>query len=317
MACPIGCLLYIGLALRGCMTEHSRSAVQGDITFDISPDGQTLVFAGFGEGRRDLYLFDVASRAVTRLTSSDAYETCPTFSRDGKRLAFTRGTPGVRADQLCVMDLKTRKVVQLTDADENVSSPVFLPDGKRILCTVETQYRWGGLASNWNEGGELRTVDIETQKQTPLKIPSALVYRPRVSANGKWISWTQFGAPAEGVYVAPLIDPPKAARVSEASDQDLNSEGTELAIVVGTYWPNGKIYLVDRKGRNRRVISGVSEGCSNPIFSPDGKYVYFLAIGALRGPSDTPTQSLMRVSTSGGEVSELASHRVLANPGGP
>lgn len=310
MACPIGVLVFTGLTLRGCMTEHSRPVGHGDITFDISPNGRTLVFTGVGKGGRDLYLFDLASRHVTPLTSSDDYEICPSYSRNGKSIAFTRGTPQVRADQLCVMDLSTRKIDQITYADENVSSPVFLPDGKRILCTVETQYRWGGLASSWNEGGRLHVIDIKNRKHVPLESPVAVVYRPRISANGKWIAWIQ-----DGVYVGPMTDPIKASKVMpQVASVALNANGSKLATSAGEYSPDHKIYIADRTGKDRRLISGSEGGCFDPVFSPDGKYVYFLSEAWLHGGTGVPTRSLMRASTLGGEPVEIAPYRLFEEP---
>jgi Tol biopolymer transport system component len=310
MACPLGCVGFAAWNLRGCATEHSRPVGHNDITFDVSPDGRALAFAGVGDGGRDLFLLDLQSRRVTPLTSSEDYEIGPSFSRDGKSLAFTRGTPGVRADQLYVMELSTRKVVQLTNADENVSSPVFLPDGKRVLCTVEKIYRWGGLASSWDEGGELRVIDIDTRKQTPLKTRRRPVFSPRVSSDGKWIAWID-----DGGYVAPMSDPLKASKVvPQAATLAINTDGTKIAASIGEYSPDLKIYLTDRKGRSRRIISGTAKGCNDPVFSPDGEYVYFSAEAWLEGATGVPTKSLMRAKTSGREVTDIATYQLFENP---
>lgn len=310
MVCAVGVLLSIGLTLRGCMTEHSRPVGHGDITFDISPDGRSLVFAGVGDGGRDLYLLDLSSLNVTQLTSSRDYEICPTFSQDGGKVAFTRGAPYVRADQLCVIDLSTRKIEQMTDADENVSSPVFFPNGKKILCTVETQYRWGGLVSSWDEGGELRIIDAQTRKQITLKNSPSLAFKPRLSANGKWIAWVQNGA-----YVSPMTDPIKASQaMPRAASLSLSADGTKLAASMGEYSPDLKIYIADRKGKNHRLISGSVGGCFDPVFSPDGKYVYFLSEAWLSGGTGVPIRNLMRASTLRDEVVEIASYELFEEP---
>lgn len=308
--CLIGAAIFAGSVLRGCMTEHSRPVGHNDITFNISPDGNLIVFAGVGHGGRDLYLFDLRSHRVTSLTSTDDYEICPSFSPDGKSVAFTRGTPGVRADQLCVMDLSTRKVQQITDADENVSSPVFLPDGKRVVCTVETEYRWGGLASSWKEGGELRIIDIQTGKQVSLKTPTVPVFRPRVSADGEWVAWI-----GDGVYLGPVANTLQASNIiTQAHSVAVNKDGTKIAASLGEYSTDLKIYLTDRTARTRQLISGEVGGCSNPIFSPDGKWVYFLVERWLTGPTDIPTKSLMRANIDGSHILEVAPYKLFESP---
>ncbi|RYG48856.1 hypothetical protein EON79_03215 [bacterium] len=311
-ACPLVCVVSAVLTLRGCMHAHSRPVGHGDVTFDVSPDGRILVFNGVGEGGRDLYSFDLESRVVTRLIYSRDYEVCPSFSPDGKHLVFTRGTPGVRADQLCVTNIVTREIYQLTSADENVSNPVVLSDGKSVLCTIETEYRWGGLASSWNESGELRLIDIQTRKQSSFKTPTATVSNLRISKDGRWIAWL-----ADGVYVAPTSDPSKALKVlSQAASVALNADGSLLAISEGNYSPDHKIFLTDRTGKKRRRISGAATGCFDPVFSPDGKYVYFTSESWLDGPNGVSTKTLMKADVARGEVSEVAPYTLFENPSG-
>ncbi|RYG36467.1 hypothetical protein EON81_09635 [bacterium] len=315
VALPVAFLLMCGLKLRGCMTEHSRQS-HYDFTFDMSPDGRTLVFAGVGQGGRDLYLFDLKSRRVSSLTATRDYEICPSFSHDGKRLVFTRGTPGVRADQLCVMDLATREVRQITDADENVTNPAFFPDGWRVLCTIETEYRWGGLASSWNESGELRVVDLQTGKQEAVITPKVNVSGPRFSADGKWIAWSGWREGADGgVYISPATDPNHAAKVlPPVSSLALNADGTKIVFSEGDYSSDHKIYISDRLGKNRRLISGSEVGCFDPVFSPNGKHVYFSSETSFTGGTG---KTLMRSSTAGDEVIQIAPYTLFENPLGP
>ncbi len=294
------CLAPLAYVLRGCMIEHSRHE-NGDFTFDISPDGRTLVLAGVGEGGRDLYLFDLITRKVTPLTSSGSYDICPTFSPDGKRVAFTRGVPGVRADQLCVIDLATREVVQLTDSDENVSSPSFLPDGKSILCTVETQYRWGGLSSSWFEGGRLREIHIESKRQTLLKAPTFPVFGPRVSRDGKWMVW--YG---DGASIASSNHPEKARVIADqGSFPATNADGNRLAISIGNYAPDHQIFVTNRSGGARRPMSN-SKGSFFSVFSPDGRDLYFL--------NECGEQGLKMADVATGKSVSVASMQLFESP---
>ncbi|MBC7777536.1 MAG: PD40 domain-containing protein, partial [Phycisphaerae bacterium] len=78
-----------------------------------SPDGKTIVVSGLVHGQTDLYEYNLKSRKVKRLTNDRYSEILPTWSADGKSLAFStdelsmqRGrTNGVWAMNLAVMDM--------------------------------------------------------------------------------------------------------------------------------------------------------------------------------------------------------------------
>ncbi len=57
----------------------------------------------------DLFLYDSATRQTQQLTKTEDQETNPHFTRDGKRVAFTRG------NNLYVMSLDTGLLVEMTD----------------------------------------------------------------------------------------------------------------------------------------------------------------------------------------------------------
>ena len=85
-----------------------------------SPDGTQLAFAGQAGGWTDLYTYDLASGAVRRRTT-DAYgDLQPTWSRDGRSIAFVtdrfstcleRLSPGTY--RLALLDLETGEIREL------------------------------------------------------------------------------------------------------------------------------------------------------------------------------------------------------------
>src|SRR5579863_3856825 len=54
------------------------------MSLDVSPDGRSMVMDILG----DLYRLPVAGGKATRITSGVPFDTQPTFSRDGKWIAF-------------------------------------------------------------------------------------------------------------------------------------------------------------------------------------------------------------------------------------
>jgi dipeptidyl-peptidase 4 len=98
--------------------ERQRTAsLRGIVEYEFAEDGKRLLIPLGG----DLYLYELGAKAnpVTRLTSTDAYETDSRFSPRGNYVSF------IRDQDLFVIDLRTRKESALTsDGDGLVQNAV-------------------------------------------------------------------------------------------------------------------------------------------------------------------------------------------------
>ena len=126
-----------------------------------SPNGRELVFSGSKGGVSDLYLLNVETGAVRQLTSDRYAEIQPTYSADGKTIAFaTDRSPRTNFEQLtfgdlqlATMDVATGEVtVRQGFAHGKHINPQFSPDGSNLFFVsdqdgVSDLYRME-LASN-------------------------------------------------------------------------------------------------------------------------------------------------------------------------
>jgi Tol biopolymer transport system component len=97
-----------------------------------------LLFGGLGPAARD-------STEYIRLTDFADSAVSPTFSPDGRLLAFIRGpNTFVGPGQIYVKLLPDGEPVQLTHDDSFKLTPAFSPDGARIAYTVSRG------PSDWN-----------------------------------------------------------------------------------------------------------------------------------------------------------------------
>jgi dipeptidyl aminopeptidase/acylaminoacyl peptidase len=148
---------------------------------------------GYLDHRRDhLYVFDVASKKSTQLTSGDFDDSDPAWSPDGKSLAFTsnRTTPdpdrNYNSDIWVVAADNTDKGAHLTQVTTNPGSdrsPTWSPDGKWIAYVTETDikamiYATHHLAVSPSTGGEAKVLTVAFDRS---------VRRPRFSADGHFI----------------------------------------------------------------------------------------------------------------------------------
>src|SRR6266446_2713333 len=142
--------------------------------------------------RTHLYLFDVASKTVTQITSGDFDDNEPAWSPDGKSLAFTsnRSTPdpdrNFNSDIWVVAADNTDKGAHLAKITTNPGSdrqPAWSPDGKWIAYVTQTDvkvmiYATHHLAIAPSTGGEQKVLSLAFDRS---------VRRPRFSADGRSI----------------------------------------------------------------------------------------------------------------------------------
>jgi sugar lactone lactonase YvrE len=106
---------------------------------DWSPNGRLITFASGG----DLFTVEPDRGRIRRLTRTPAEESAPTWSPEGRRLAYTTDETG--QSDLRVLDLRTNAATALTADAALERSPAFTPDGKRILFVSDA----GGAESIW------------------------------------------------------------------------------------------------------------------------------------------------------------------------
>ncbi|PYT40184.1 MAG: S9 family peptidase [Acidobacteria bacterium] len=142
--------------------------------------------------RTHLYVFDVASKKTTQVTSGDFDDSEPAWSPDGLSLAFSsnRSTPDpdrtYNSDIWVVAASNTDKGAHLTQITSNPGpdrSPAWSPDGKWIAFISQTDlkamiYATHHLAVAPSSGGEAKVLTLAFDRS---------IRRPRFSADGRSI----------------------------------------------------------------------------------------------------------------------------------
>lgn len=112
-------------------TEVEFSLTEGTwMSVDVSPDGNTLVFDLLG----DIYRMPASGGEATLIHGGTAIDRLPTFSPDGKQIAYISDAGG--SDNLWVSGLdgiNTRQVSQETTA--MMAGPAWDPQGKYLAAT--------------------------------------------------------------------------------------------------------------------------------------------------------------------------------------
>jgi TolB protein len=105
------------------------------------PDGKSIALTLSESGNKDIYLYNLEFKTLTRLTTHFDIDTEANFSPDGKSIAFTSKRTG--QVQVYIKNLKSGKISRATFEGRYNANPVFSPDGKdlALIHRVGKDYR--------------------------------------------------------------------------------------------------------------------------------------------------------------------------------
>jgi dipeptidyl aminopeptidase/acylaminoacyl peptidase len=216
-----------------------------------------------GTRRKHLHLFDIATSKATLLTPGDHQEGAPSWSPDGKRIAYVtkRGPDPDRHLNFDIYVIEAREGAaerQLTtflggDLDPDWGSrPEWSPDGKRIAYVQGGEDRWIYYAPF-----QLAVVDVDSGESRRVAPIDRWFYRPRWSPDGRSLlaliehsrsTWLSRIDAASG-EVTPLT---RGARFD--ADFAVGPKG-RIAVLGGTDLTPPEISAVGVRGRLRGLAS--------------------------------------------------------------
>jgi TolB protein len=125
-----------GLYLRNIYEGTETAVVTKGTSYSaaFSPDGRKLAFASSmaEEGNFDIFVMDLETKKIKRLTYNAAVETAPSWSPTGREIAFTTDRLGQGNPQIYIMDAEGSNVRKASFGGNYHDAPAWAPTGERI-----------------------------------------------------------------------------------------------------------------------------------------------------------------------------------------
>jgi TolB protein len=118
----------------------------------FSPDDSKVAFAAITGGVSNIYVMDLASHAMRKLSDGLSIDTSPSFSPDGRQIVFNSDRGG--SPQLYVMGADGSGVRRISFGAGRYTAPVWSPDGKLIAFVKQEGAQFSVGVMNPDGSGE-------------------------------------------------------------------------------------------------------------------------------------------------------------------
>jgi dipeptidyl aminopeptidase/acylaminoacyl peptidase len=278
-------------------------------------------------------------------TTSNASESSPRWSPDGRFLSFLSSRGGADDDQLWLMNRLGGEAEMVSHVKGGISDYAWSPDGKRLVFVVTDPdsaagdsasppkpividrylFKSDGSGYLTDRRDHLYLFDLAPRKLEALTSGPYDHESPAWSPDGRRIAFVSARGPDPDrtgntdifvIDAKPGASPTKLTTFNGPDDGDISwsPDGKMIAYIQGSE-PKYSAYnmrhlaVVPADGGTPRVLSAaLDRSISSPLWSSDGSHIYFVV-------ADDRIRYLARIPAAGGEVQRVIDgERVVSSP---
>ena len=228
--------------------------------------GTKIAFASTRDGNYEIYVMDGDGKNQRRVTVHPNIDHYPTWSPDGKKIAFVSNRNGGRI-QIWVIDADGKNTIRLTDGVSD-QHPDWSPDGTKIAYDF--------LLNPWDNDNWKRTIYVidsdGTNNRQLIKKPDPET-DPSWSPDGRKIAFRSHSHERPDEIYVMDADGGDIERITHGGASKAmpawSPDGSRIA-----YCTNAHIWVMDSDGKNQRLITGNGRH-RHPTWSPDSETIAF------------------------------------------
>ena len=237
-----------------------------------------------------IYVMDEDGSDVERLTSDARLSNLPSWSPDGRRIAFSSNRDG--NSEIYVTNEDGLGVTRLTNHPALDANPSWSPDGRRIAFISD---RGGNLG--------IYVMDVDGSDVTRLTNDTAPDSLPSWSPDGRRIAFASAPGGDLGIYVM-NADGSDVTRITNHPALDGNPswspDGRRIAFVSDRDG-NGEIYVMNADGSDVTRLTNNTAWDLLPSWSPDSRRIAFSSLD----PEDGGSSGIYVVNADGSGLTRL------------
>ena len=268
-------------------------------TTDVALDGR-IVFAKSLSGDEpfstDIYVMNAdgsgGQTRLTRMTDTGAYASSPTWSPDGRKIAFESDRDG-SDPEIYVMNADGSGVTQLTNNNGYDASPSWSPDGERIAFVSDRGFQ---DPEELNRNFEIYVMNVDDGTPPPISRPQQII-EEAISTIENLDNIPQGVRTSIIVLLRQVLDiidddtttlpPQEPIRLTNNNASDGSpswSPDSEKIVFRSDRDENSGIYVMNADdGSEQTRLTEESQFDGDPRWSPDGERIAFSSIRGNQG----------------------------------
>ncbi len=279
--CCLIILLFISLKTPG---QDCQLGTNSSFSPQWSHDGQFISFHNNTHSNREIYLFNIKTSQLERLTHSPDQERVPVMSPDGTSVLFFRTEKDRKYSAIFSLDLDSKDELALTALTGQNLDPAWSPDMSRLTFVSSIDGNWEIHTMNPSDSASVRRL---THNPT-------YDYSPHWSPDGKYIGYVSQKSGQDDIWIM-RADGDDQRNLTPDTNEEISfswsPDGTKLLyssrkpkssfenvpdVNLGNASNNSsEIYLLDLKTTEIKRLTTNDYLDVYPSWSPDGRQIAY------------------------------------------